>query len=139
MWEGRFKSCLVGSDAYVLRCYRYIELNPLRAAMVANPEDWPWSSYSANALGTEDPLMWSHPAYKSLSSRTDLRAEAYRCLVAEAIDPAELEEIRAYLQRQQALGSPGFQVAIEAQLARRVTPGRPGRPPGKGTRREKVL
>jgi len=40
------------SEDYLLRCYRYIELNPVRAAMVVAPEDHYWSSYHANALGT---------------------------------------------------------------------------------------
>jgi len=139
LWEGRFKSCLVGSNAHVLRCYRYIELNPLRAAMVADPADWIWSSFAANATGRDDPLVCPHPAYLTLGNDALGRTHAYRTLVAEAINPSELDEIRAYLQRQQALGSPRFQAEIEARLARRVTPGRPGRPRAKGDLQEKVL
>ena len=48
LWEGRFKSCLVSTDHYLLTVYRYIELNPVRAAMVQAPEDHPWSSVHAN-------------------------------------------------------------------------------------------
>ena len=51
LWEGRFKAALVGPSAYALACYRYIELNPVRASMVADPADYPWTSYQANALG----------------------------------------------------------------------------------------
>ncbi|WP_319936646.1 transposase [Novilysobacter selenitireducens] len=57
LWEGRYKACPVQSDAHLLRCYRYIELNPVRAAMVAKPGDHAWSSYAANALGTRDALV----------------------------------------------------------------------------------
>jgi putative transposase len=53
LWEGRFRSCLTQSEQYVLACHRYIELNPVRAGMVKKPQDYPWSSYSANALGDE--------------------------------------------------------------------------------------
>lgn len=49
LWEGRFKSCLVDSARYVLGCYRYIELNPIEAGMVAAPASYPWSSYCGNA------------------------------------------------------------------------------------------
>ena len=51
LWEGRFEAALVDSERYVLACYRYIELNPLRAGMVTSPGDYPWSSFHANALG----------------------------------------------------------------------------------------
>ena len=51
LWEGRFRSCLAQDQNYVLICYRYIELNPVRAGMVVDPGDYPWSSYRANGLG----------------------------------------------------------------------------------------
>src|ERR1700729_3005315 len=66
LWEGRFKSCLVDSECYLLTCYRYIELNPLRAAMVETPESYLWSSYHANARGAHDPLVDPHPEYLAL-------------------------------------------------------------------------
>src|SRR6185369_2612371 len=47
LWEGRFKSCLVSTDDYLLRVYRYIERNPVRAGMAAVPEDYAWSSVHA--------------------------------------------------------------------------------------------
>ncbi len=53
LWEGRFKSCLVQSERYLLELYRYIELNPVRADMVDKPSDYSWSSYAINALGVE--------------------------------------------------------------------------------------
>jgi putative transposase len=48
LWEGRYKSCLVQDETYVLACYRYIELNPLRAGMVKHVGDYRWSSYRTN-------------------------------------------------------------------------------------------
>ncbi len=48
-WEGRYKTSLIDSDDYLLKCYRYIELNPVRAGMVESPEQYPWSSYCENA------------------------------------------------------------------------------------------
>ena len=45
LWEGRFRSCLTQTEDYVLACYRYIELNPVRANMVNHPRAYPWSSY----------------------------------------------------------------------------------------------
>ena len=49
LWEGRFKSSLVDSGRYLMACYRYIELNPVRARMVVQPGDYAWSSYRHNA------------------------------------------------------------------------------------------
>jgi putative transposase len=66
LWGGRYKSCLVDTDRYLLTCYRYIELNPVRAAMVATPGEYRWSSYHANAEGAGDPLVRFHPEYLRL-------------------------------------------------------------------------
>jgi len=66
LWEGRFKSCLVDSEEYLLKCYRYIEMNPVRAGMVKKPSDYRWSSYAINALGSESDLAKPHPVYLAL-------------------------------------------------------------------------
>ena len=63
LWEGRFKSYLAQSEEYLLQCYRYIELNPVRAKMVADPSEYKWSSYRANALGIKTDLCTPHPQY----------------------------------------------------------------------------
>lgn len=63
LWEGRYKSALVATDDYLISCYRYIELNPVRAGMVQKPEDYPYSSYHANALGKPDKLISTHPLF----------------------------------------------------------------------------
>jgi putative transposase len=118
LWEGRYKSCLVDTDVYLLRCYRYIELNPVRAAMVAAPSEHVWSSYRANADGFDDPLIRPHPAYLALGKDKAERCDVYRSLFAEALGPDELDEIRIYVQQQRALGSSRFQAMIEAELGR---------------------
>jgi putative transposase len=128
LWEGRYKACLVDSDAHLLRCYRYIELNPVRARMVADVSEYAWSSYAHNALGAVNPLIKPHACYLSLGSTSIERCEAYRDLVRQSVDPEELARIRLHLQRQHALGSERFRSAIEAQLARRAGPAKIGRP-----------
>ena len=70
LWEGRFRSCLTQSEEYVLACYRYIELNPVRAGMVLKPEDYRWSSYHVNGLGKPNALIAPHDEYRRLG-RTD--------------------------------------------------------------------
>ncbi|MBO9716865.1 MAG: transposase [Pseudoxanthomonas sp.] len=129
LWEGRYKACLVDGDDYLLRCYRYIELNPVRAGMVADPAEYPWSSHRANAFGVPDPLVRPHERYRALGDNDDARRTAYRALVVAGLAPAEVEHIRATLQRQHALGSDRFRDAIERQLGRRAGPAKIGRPP----------
>ena len=63
LWEGRFRSCLTQSEEYVLACYRYIELNPVRADMVVHPREYRWSSYCANAEGRKNKLLTPHEQY----------------------------------------------------------------------------
>jgi len=131
LWEGRYKSCLVASDAYLLRCYRYIELNPVRAAMVVDPADHPWSSYRCNALGADNALVQPHATYAALANDPIQRCAAYRALFAEAISIDELDEIRAYVQQQRALGCNRFQAVIEAELGRCAVVRPAHRPPRK--------
>ena len=57
--QGRCKACLVDSTAYLVPwLHRYIELNPVHAAMVAEGSGYAWSSMHANALGKDDPLVF---------------------------------------------------------------------------------
>ncbi|MBA8885076.1 transposase [Dokdonella fugitiva] len=71
LWEGRFKSNLVDSERYLLTCYRYIEMNPVRAGMVEEPGAYRWSSYGHNASGGPDAIVTPHPIYlRSAKSST---------------------------------------------------------------------
>jgi putative transposase len=94
LWEGRFKSGLVRSESYVLACYRYIELNPIRAGMVSVPSQYRWSSYSINAEGKASELIRSHPAYDALGGDVAQRTSAYQQLCESAPQATILEEIR---------------------------------------------
>jgi putative transposase len=100
----------------LLHCYRYIELNPVRARMVENPDGYRWSSYGANAHGRHDALVTPHPNFLSLGRDGESRQSAYRELVRQAIPDDDLTAIRLQVQRQHALGTDRFRAAIEAQL-----------------------
>ena len=129
LWEGRYKSCLVDSERYLLTCYRYIELNPVRAAMVVAPDDYVWSSYRANAGGRPDGLIHPHDEYAQLGRTVEERCAAYRALFLEVIGEDRMNEIRAYVQQQRALGTSRFQAAIEVELQRVATLRPRGRQP----------
>jgi putative transposase len=128
LWEGRYKACLVGDDRYVLQCHRYIDLNPVRARMVVDPADYTWSSYRCFALDQPDPLLTPHAAILRLGPNAAGRHQAYRDLVAQAIDPAETDAIRRHVQHRQAYGPDRFRRMIEQQLGRTIGPKKVGRP-----------
>lgn len=128
LWEGRYKACVVESEAYLLACSRYIELNPVRSKLVADPANYPWSSYHWHALGKSDPLITDHAVYLALGSTNEERRQAYCRLLRDHLDPARLQEIRESLNQCRVLGSERFKDQIEAILSRRVRPGKAGRP-----------
>jgi putative transposase len=128
LWEGRYRSCLTQQETYLLTCMRYIELNPVRAAMVAHPGEYRWSSYRANAQGEADMLISSHSAYESLGSDPEARFVAYRELFRFELDPGLVDEIRKATNGNFALGDQRFAALIESALGKRVTPGKSGRP-----------
>jgi putative transposase len=129
LWEGRFRSCLTQAEDYVLACYRYIELNSVRAGMVTHPKHYRWSSYAANAEGKADPVITTHDQYRRLGRTGDSRQEAYRALFRAHLDPATVTQIRQATNGNYALGTEQFQAQIAANLGRRASRGKAGRPP----------
>lgn len=94
LWEGRYKFSTIDSESYLLACYRYIEMNPVRAGLVARPQDYEWSSYRYNAFGQPNPMLTPRTEFLVLGHKTSDRLLAYRDLVAEALDPRTLDDIR---------------------------------------------
>ena len=127
LWEGRFKSCLIDTEAYLLTCYRYIEMNPVRAGMVESPEEYPWSSYRHHDGLKTDPLITDHPVFLELGADRDARSETYRALIAQQLEPQSLETIRETTFAGTVLGSNRFRDDIADRLGCRVRPGKPGR------------
>ncbi len=78
LWQGWYKASYIQSERYLLACMRYIELNPVRAGMVAQPGECRWSSYGANALGKEDKLLAPHDEYLASGSTAAGRQKVYR-------------------------------------------------------------
>ena len=116
------------SENYVLACYRYIELNPVRAGLVTRAEGYPWSSYGANAKGEPVAFLSPHDEYQRLGRTPAERQAAYRDLCAE-VQPQQLEEIRNATNGGYAWGNPEFKRAVARALGRPVEKGTPGRPP----------
>ena len=128
LWEGRFRSCLAQSEDYVLACYRYIELNPVRADMVNHPREYPWSSYRFNGEGKKSDLLTPHEEYLRLDRQELNRRKAYRDLFKAHVDPEIDNQIRSATNGNYVLGNQRFQDQITKMLGRRVTKGKAGRP-----------
>ena len=107
LWEGRYKSSLIDSEAYLLTCMRYIELNPVRASMVTHPADYKWSSYRFNTQGEDNPILTSHPHYIALDAKDTDRLHAYRELFRNHMDNDTLHDIREALNQELVLGRDG--------------------------------
>jgi putative transposase len=128
LWEGRYKASLIDSEAYLLTCMRYIELNPVRAEMVSHPGEYKWSSYGTNAQGRADALLSPHPLYTALGTTAAERQHAYRELFRHHLDNDLLHEIREALNHELVLGRSYFKDKIEAMTQRQTRLGMPGRP-----------
>ncbi len=128
LWEGRYKASLVEEENYLLRCYRYIELNPVRAGMVKRVEDYPWSSYAYNALASDNAIVSPHSLYLQLGKDVVQRCAAYRALFEAHLDSGVLEEVRACLQTGTPLGNVRFKEQIEQALSVKVGYAKRGRP-----------
>lgn len=132
LWEGRYKATLIDSERYLLTCMRYVELNPVRAGMVARPGDYQWSSYSFNAQGAENPLVIPHLLYRRLGSDALTRQAAYRLLFRAAVSQTDVEAIRESTNKAWVLGNDRFREKIERLSGRRTAPRPRGRPRREG-------
>ena len=130
LWEDRFKACLVQEENYLMQLYRYIELNPVRAGIVAQPSDYAWSSYPINALGTISELCTPHPLYLALGCEPIGRQSSYRELFKYQVEGKLLEDIRLATNIGMVLGSGRFEAEVENLTGRRMPAKKMGRPVG---------
>ena len=122
LWEGRYKASLIDAERYLMTCYRYIELNPVRAGMVLHPADYRWSSYQHNAMGRLDPLISEHELYGRLARNAGKRRNRYAALFKSAISDTDLETIREATNKAWVLGNDRFKERIEQMIGRQAKP-----------------
>ena len=113
LWEGRHKASLVDAEAYLLHCYKYIELNPVRAGMVHRPEEYPWSSYACHAWGEANGLIEDHDLYLQLGKTADERCYAYRELFKAELSDQDMHLISEAIHYNYPLGNDRFKEKIE--------------------------
>ena len=128
LWESRHRSSVVDADNYLLACYRYIEMNPVRARMVEHPTVYCWSSYRSNAEGKSNAELTPHQTYLSLGDTREIREENYRGLFLIQVEEKTHSEIRAAANSNMPLGDSKFKAQIELALFRKIGFQARGRP-----------
>lgn len=128
LWEGRHKASLVDAEDYLFSCYRYIELNPVRAGLVKTPGAYPWSSYGHHAWGETNSLIEDHELYLALGESSEARQHAYRELFKASLPEQTVHTINHAFHYNYPLGNDRFKKKIEETLGRQVGQAKRGRP-----------
>jgi putative transposase len=120
LWQGRYRSCLVGDERYFLICHRYIELNPVRAGIAAHPMDYEWSSYRCNAVGQSSQLIVPHSFYTNLSAEKSERERFYRGLFSEEMPELMFSQLRLATNGDVALGPDKLSHELSIRMQRNM-------------------
>jgi len=120
LWQGRFAS-FVMDEAYLLAAARYVELNPVRAKLVADAAEWPWSSARSHLSGRDDRLATVGPLLAMVGD--------WRAFLRSAIREEDLRDLRDHGRTGRPLGSAAFLDRLEAMVGRILRPQKGGRPP----------
>ncbi|WP_298925381.1 transposase [uncultured Ramlibacter sp.] len=128
LWEGRYKSTLLQAERYLLACMAYIDLNPVRAGMVADPSAYPWSSHAHYTGRVTDKLLTPHPLYWELGNTPFSRDAAYADLVRSGVSSDQQRALTESALRGWALGEPDYVADLQKRTARRIVKTTPGRP-----------
>lgn len=118
LWQGRFSSFIM-EDQYLLACTRYVELNPVRAGLVKNPEDWRWSSAAAHIAGQEDTLVKTDPLLQIVN-------KPWKQFLTVDIEETEIDLFRKHERTGRPLGEDDFIEKLERLLDRTLKPQKPG-------------
>jgi putative transposase len=128
LWEGRYRSTIIQAERYLLACMVYIDLNPVRAGLAANPAIYPWSSHAHYVGLRNDKLVTPHALYWELGNTPFARDAAYAELVAAGISSRQKQDLSDSALRGWALGEPDYVADLQRRTERRVAKGRAGRP-----------
>jgi putative transposase len=131
LWEGRYRSALIQTERYFLACMAYIDLNPVRAGMVAQAADYPWSSHGHYIGRQNEAWLTPHTMYWEMGNTPFAREAAYAAMVQSGVDQKQQQALTSSALSGWALGEDGFVEGLQKQTARRVNPAKAGRPFGK--------
>lgn len=127
-WNGRFDSSPIDTDVYLMACCRYVDLNPVRARIVADPAEYRWSSCGHRVGRASWPWLDDHAFHLALGATRVERQTRYREWLQASIPEGERDLIRTAVRRGQLIGGRSFQEVVEQRIGRRVARRKPGRP-----------
>jgi len=128
LWEGRFKAAPIQTERYLLACMVYIDLNPVRAGLVARAADYAWSSHAHYIGLRNDTWLKPHALYWELGNTPFAREAAYAELVNQGVSPQQQAALTRSTLKAWALGDEDFVAHLQSQTPRRLRPGAAGRP-----------
>jgi len=128
LWEGRYHSCLIENGFYILDCYRYIEMNPVRNAIVKSTQHYKWSSFNCNGLNKPDCFIVPHAEYLKFGKDLKNRCYAYKDLIDIELQTDRLRKIQEATQSNRIYGSNDFINWVERELSVKVRKKKAGRP-----------
>ena len=128
LWEGRYRSTVIQADRHLLACMAYLDLNPVRAGMVEEARDYPWSSHAHYIGLRSDKFLTSHSLIWSLGNTPFAREAAYAEMVRSGITLAQQQGLTNSTLSGWALGEPDFVNDLQKQTERRLVIAKPGRP-----------
>jgi putative transposase len=128
LWEGRFKASPIQRDNYLLACCRYVEMNPVRASMVAGPGQYHWSSYRERVGLVNRGLLDRDASYLSLADDASTRIERYQAYLKQGASDKEIALLRTAWARNQLTGNDRFVDEIEQRTGLRIEYRARGRP-----------
>src|SRR3990167_8957378 len=131
LWEGRYRSTPIQTETYLLACMAYIDLNPVRAGLVAEARDYPWSSHGHYVGLRSDKLVTPHPLFWTLGNTPFAREAAYAELVHLGITAEQQDALTRSTLSGWALGGEDFVAELQKRTERRVRKTVPGRPVSK--------
>lgn len=129
LWEGRYRAALIETDRYLLACTAYIDLNPVRAGMVARAADYRWSSHRHYVGLQHDKLVKPHALYWQLGNTPFAREASYVELVNQGISAEQQRVLTESALKNWALGEHGFVAHLQKITSRRLIKTKAGRPP----------
>ena len=128
LWDGRYRSTLIQADRYLLPCMAYIDLNPLRAGMVVQAKDYPWSSHGHYAGLRLDKIITPHALFWSLGNTPFSRETAYSEMVQAGMSTEQQMALTKSVLSGWALGEDSFVADLQQKTDRRVHIHQAGRP-----------
>ena len=120
LWQGRFAS-FVMDEPYLVAAARYVELNPVRANLVDDVADWPWSSAKAHLSASDDRLVQTAPLLAIIDD--------WRAFLDSVIPEEQLDQLRDHGRTGRPLGDVIFLQRLQKLIGRILVPEKPGRKP----------